>query len=48
MIANKAALFELFESGEIARLARARRAPVLADLAYSRLTIDLLDGEIAR
>ncbi len=48
VIANEAALFELFESGEIARLARARRAPVLADLAYSRLTIDLLDGEIAR
>ena len=48
MIADEAALFELFESGEIVRLSRARRAPALADLAYSRLTIDLLDGEDAR
>ncbi|MDP1643271.1 MAG: hypothetical protein Q8L59_13935 [Phenylobacterium sp.] len=48
VIANETALFDLFETGEITRLARARRAPILADLAYSRLTIDLLDGEIAR
>lgn len=48
VIANEAALFELFDSGEIMRLSRARRAPALADLAYSRLTIDLLDGEAAR
>ncbi|MBU2135565.1 MAG: hypothetical protein KKA45_05130 [Alphaproteobacteria bacterium] len=48
VIADEAALFELFESGEIVRLSRARRAPALADLAYSRLTIDLLDGEDAR
>ncbi|MGQ3017959.1 hypothetical protein [Phenylobacterium sp.] len=48
VIADEASLFDLFETGEIARLARARRAPVLADLAYSRLTIDLLDGETAR
>lgn len=48
VIADEAALFALFESGEIARLSRARRAPALADLAYSRLTIDLLDGEAAR
>ena len=48
VIANEAALFDLFETGEITRLARARRTPTLADLAYSRLTIDLLDGEVAR
>lgn len=48
VIADETALFDLFETGEIRRLARAARAPALADLAYSRLTIDLLDGEDAR
>lgn len=47
VIADEATLFAQFETGEITRLARARRAPALADLAFSRLTIDLLDGEPA-
>ncbi len=48
VIADEAALLDLFDSGEILRLSRARRKPVLADLVHSRLTIDLLDGETAR
>ena len=47
VIADEATLFAQFETGEITRLARARRAPALADLVFSRLTIDLLDGEPA-
>ncbi|MDP1874858.1 hypothetical protein [Phenylobacterium sp.] len=48
VIADQQALFDLFESGDIVRLSRARRTPAPADLTYSRLTIDLLDGEDAR
>lgn len=48
VIADEAALFELFASGEILRLSRAQRKPALADLVHSRLTIDLLDGEAVR
>lgn len=42
--ADEAALAELFASGEIAALSRAKRAPKLYDLAFSGLTIDLLEG----
>ena len=47
VIADETALFDLFDSGEILKLSRARRNPILADLVHSRLTIDLLDGEDA-
>ncbi|MDP2212210.1 hypothetical protein, partial [Phenylobacterium sp.] len=47
VIADETALFELFESGEVLRFSRRQRAPAPADLTFSRLTIDLLDGEAA-
>ena len=41
VISDEAALMAAFESGEICALARARRRPMLYDLAYSALTADL-------
>lgn len=43
---SEGALAEMFESGELLASARARRAPPLFDLAYSRMTTDLM-GEAA-
>lgn len=40
-VLDEAALMAAFESGEIADLSRARRAPQLFDLRYSALTLDL-------
>jgi len=40
-VLDEAALAEAFESGSILDLARARRAPMLYDLSYSALTLDL-------
>ena len=45
VLADEAALAALLESGEIAELARARRRPWLYDLAFSGLTVDLLEGQ---
>lgn len=39
---NDAALEAAFESGEVAKLARARRAPVLYDMNLSGMTLDLI------
>jgi hypothetical protein len=44
VLADEAALGSVFESGEIATLARARRGPPLYDLKFSGLTVDLLEG----
>jgi len=48
VLGNEAALFEMFETGAVLDLRRSARRPVLYDLSYSRLTIDLLDGEAAQ
>jgi len=45
LLESETALFDLFETGEVLQLARARRAPQLSDLVFSSLTIDLLDEE---
>ena len=42
VLPDEAALFAMFESGEILQLARARRAPPLYDLEFSNLTADLI------
>ena len=47
VLPDEDALFERFATGDILKLARARRAPQLCDLVFSRLTVDLLDGEAA-
>ncbi|MEO8114712.1 MAG: hypothetical protein ABI655_10040, partial [Phenylobacterium sp.] len=47
VLADQAALIGAFESGEINRLARTRRRPQLFDLAFSNLTVDLIDGGAA-
>jgi len=47
VLESEAALFEMFETGAVLDLGRSARRPVLCDLSYSRLTIDLLDGEVA-
>lgn len=47
VLEDQAALFDLFETGAVLDLRRSARKPVLCDLSYSRLTIDLLDGEAA-
>jgi hypothetical protein len=39
---DEAALAEMFETGAILDLARARRTPTLYDMAFSSLTVDLL------
>ena len=44
VLADEAALGEALESGAIADLARAVRRPRLYDLAFSALTVDLLEG----
>jgi hypothetical protein len=44
VLADEAALAAVFASGEIGALARARRKPGLYDLAFSGLTVDLLEG----
>ena len=41
VLANEAALFELFESGAVLELSRARRRAQTFDLSFSRLTFDL-------
>jgi hypothetical protein len=41
VLADEAALAEAFESGEILELSRARRRPMLYDLAFSALSLDL-------
>ena len=41
VLASETALTAAFESGEILELTRARRAPMLYDLAYGALTLDL-------
>ena len=45
VLADEAALAALLDTGEIAELARARRRPWLYDLAFSGLTVDLLEGQ---
>lgn len=42
VLPDEAALMELFESGAILDLARAKRKPVLYDMTFSGLTVDLL------
>ena len=42
VLADEDALIAAFESGEILALARARRKPCLAELAYSELTASLM------
>jgi hypothetical protein len=44
VLADEAALAAAFESGDVVELARARRRPQLYDLAFSALTVDLLEG----
>ena len=42
VLADEAALFAAFESGEVLDLARSRRRPQLHDLSFSSLTLDLM------
>jgi hypothetical protein len=44
VLADEDALAAAFETGEVAALARAGRQPMLYDLAFSALTVDLLEG----
>ena len=44
VLAGEDALAAALESGGLADLARARRKPQLYDLAFSALTVDLLEG----
>ena len=44
VMADEDALRLAFESGDVAALGRARRKPMLYDLAFSALTVDLLGG----
>ncbi len=44
VMADEDALGLAFESGDVAALSRARRRPMLYDLAFSALTVDLLEG----
>lgn len=44
VLSGEEALAAAFESGEVAELARARRRPALYDLAFSALTVDLLEA----
>ena len=44
VLANEAALAAFFASGSAAKLSRGRRRPKLYDLAFSGLTVDLLEG----
>ncbi|MCI3134237.1 hypothetical protein [Phenylobacterium aquaticum] len=45
VLAGEDELFSLFESGEVLALSRAARRPAHFDLAYSSLTVDLLEAE---
>lgn len=45
VLADEAALAEALQSGAIAGVARAARKPMLYDLAFSALTVDLLGAE---
>ncbi|HVI32365.1 glycosyltransferase [Phenylobacterium sp.] len=47
VLPDEAALAEALDSGRIAELARARRKPMLHDLAFSALTVDLIAPETA-
>lgn len=44
VMADEDALGVAFGSGDVAALSRARRRPMLYDLAFSALTVDLLEG----
>ncbi|WP_334163261.1 glycosyltransferase [Phenylobacterium sp.] len=48
VLPDEAALAEALDSGRVAELARARRKPMLYDLAFSALTVDLIAPEAAR
>lgn len=48
VLPDEAALAEILETGRIAELARARRKPMLHDLAFSALTVDLFAPEAGR
>ena len=43
VLSGEDALAAAFESGDVAALARSRRRPALYDLAFSALTVDLLE-----
>jgi hypothetical protein len=45
VLADEDALAEAFETGDILALARAKRRPKLYDLAYSALSMDLIETE---
>ena len=47
VVADEIALAQMFESGEIAALSREARAPMLFDLAFSGLTVELLESGAA-
>lgn len=47
VLPDEAALAEALDSGRIAELARAKRKPMLHDLAFSALTVDLIAPETA-
>ncbi len=47
VLPNEAALSKAFETGEILQLARAQRRPMLYDLIYSALTLDLAKTPIS-
>ena len=44
VLSDEDALAASFDSGEIAALSRSARKPALYDLAFSALTVDLLEG----
>jgi hypothetical protein len=44
VLASEDALALAFETGEVEALARSARKPLLYDLAFSALTVDLLEG----
>jgi hypothetical protein len=44
VLGDEDALARAFEAGEVLQLARAKRLPMLYDLAFSGLTVDLLEG----
>jgi hypothetical protein len=46
VLADEAALFDLFETGQVRKLARARRKPSLYDLEFSAMTAGLISSEV--
>ena len=44
VLTDEAGLAAAFEAGDLAALARAVRKPALYDLAFSAMTVDLLEG----